>query len=527
MKRLLVFILALFVLSIPVFADTYPRQPGIDVIHYIFRLTLNDNSDEIVGETTVDVRFVNDSVMEFTLDLASGMNVSAVISTGLPVQHTHAANRLRMALSRAPSEGDRRQFTIQYRGIAADGLRIAKNKYGDRTFFSENWPNKARQWLPTLDHPYDKATSEFIITAPAHYQVVANGLLQEEIDLGGGQRRTHWKQSVPIPTWLNAIGVAEFSARHFGSVHGIPLQTWVFHQNRDAGIGTFEEPTRQAMEFYIDHIGPYAYEKLGDVQIAGGNGGMEHASAIFYGENTVTGKPATNLVAHEIAHQWFGDSVTERDWDDVWLSEGFATYFTLLATEHYQGRDAFVAGLNRSRDSVFATQTRMPGKAIIHDNLSDMSQVLNQLIYQKGGWVLHMLRGQIGTEKFWAGIQDYYKRYRDGNASTDDFRRVMEEESGADLAWFFRQWLNRPGWPVIDGAWRYNADSKRVEIELNQSQAGEDYRLLLEAAVDSNIERIEITQKRQLVEIPSDKEPAGVVLDPNTKVLGEFRLIKK
>ena len=185
----------------------------------------------------------------------------------------------------------------------------------------------ARQWLPVIDHPYDKATSEFLVTAPARYQVVANGLLQEELDLGDGRRMTHWKQSVPIATWLNNIGVAQFASRHFGTVAGVPLQTWVFHQDRDNGILTFEGPTRQAMEFFTSHIGPFPYEKLADVQVTQMGGGMEHASAIF-GESGVRGHlPAlgSRQLAHEISHQWWGDSVTEKDWDDVWLSEGFAT----------------------------------------------------------------------------------------------------------------------------------------------------------------------------------------------------------
>src|SRR6185503_10652625 len=177
-------------------------------------------------------------------------------------------------------------------------------------------------------------------------------------------------------------------------------------------------------------------------------GGTEHASAIFYGQASVANRPATNLVAHEIAHQWFGDSVTERDWDDVWLSEGFATYFTMLNTLHWEGREAMTASLVRSRSTVFMTEKRLPGVAVVHNNLADMSRVLNQLVYQKGGWVLHMLRGQVGTEKFWAGIRDYYRRYRDGNASTADFRRVMEENSGQDLGWFFEQWLYRAGSPA-------------------------------------------------------------------------------
>lgn len=515
-----------------VWADSYPRQPGVDAQHYVFRVALNDETDEITGDATIDLRFVQEGVAQVALDLASaangkGMTVAEVTASGAKVRYTHASDRLTITLPSSPKAGERKQFTVRYHGIPANGLRIGTNKYGERTFFSQNWPDLARQWLPIIDHPYDKATSEFIITAPVKYQVVANGVWQEETDLGDGRRVTHWKQTEPISSWLNAIGVAQFAARQFGMVKGIPLQTWVYHQDRDAGIVTFEEPARQAMEFFIDHIGPYPYQKLANVEAAGLTGGTEHASAIFYGEKSVGDRPATGLVAHEIAHQWFGDAVTEKDWDDVWLSEGFATYFTLLSTEHYQGRDAFVAGLKRSRESVFALEKKNPGIAVTHDNLSDMSKVLNQIIYQKGGWTLHMLRGRIGAGKFWTGIRDYYQRYRDGNASTGDFRRVMEEASGTDLGWFFQQWLKRAGSPAVEGGWRYDAAAKRIEIELAQTQLGEPYRLPLEFGIADRIEKVEMTQKRQRFEIPADKEPAAVVLDPNTWVLMDARFTRR
>ena len=527
----------------PALADTYPRQPGVDAISYVFRLTLSDDTDEIVGEAVIDLRFVAINSTGFALDLASanggkGMTVSEVQSAGAALRFTHEANLLRVTLGSPANAGERRQIAVRYRGIPAGGLRILKNKFGERCFFSENWPNNARQWLPMIDHPYDKAMSEFIITAPARYQVVANGLLQEETDLGDGRRLTHWKQSVPIASWLNAVGVAQFAVHHAGRVKGVELQTWVYHQERLTGPAWFETTARQAMEFFSEQIGPYSYEKLANVEAAGFGGGTEHASAIFYGENSIltnpnTGvtRPGTGLIAHEIAHQWFGDSVTEKDWDDVWLSEGFATYFTLLFVEHYQGRDAFVAGLQRSRDQVFTLEKRSPGVAVLHNNLADMRNVLNQLIYQKGGWTLHMLRSLMGTEKFWAGIRDYYQRYRDGSASTEDFRRVMEENSGLQLSWFFRQWLARAGSPVIEGGWRYDAATKRVVVELMQTQAGDAYILPLEIGITTDgpakIERIELTQKQQQFQIAVDKEPSAVALDPNTWVLMESRFAKR
>jgi len=304
-----------------------------------------------------------------------------------------------------------------------------------------------------------------------------------------------------------------------------------FHQDRDAGAAAFEEPTRQAIEFYSDRVGPYPYEKLADVEAAGMGGGMEHASAIFYGERTLGNRPAFGLVAHEAAHQWFGDSVTEKDWDDVWLSEGFATYLALLCTEHYQGRDAFVAGLKRSRDGIFGAEKKLPGVAVVQDK--PWEGIPNSIVYQKGAWTLHMLRGQIGTEKFWAGIREYYRRFRDRNASTADFRAVMEEVSGADLGWFFQQWLYRAGTPGLEGGWRYNPESRKIEIELAQMQPGDAYRLPLEVAVGSagaaeaKIEKIEMTARQQQFEIASEQQPSSVDLDPNTWILMEARLARK
>jgi aminopeptidase N len=514
------------------FADTYPRQPGVDAQHYIFRVTLNDGNDEIAGETTAVLRFLKDGLTEFWLDLASagngkGMTVSAVTSGGAPASYTHQADRLTITLATPTKAGEVREFTVKYRGVAADGLKIVRNKFGERCFFSVNWPDLAHQWLPTIDHPSDKATSEFVVTAPAQYQVVANGLLIESSDLGDGRHRTHWKQSVPIATWLDNIGVAQFAVRRYGTGGGVPLETWLFPQDREAGQATFELPTRQSMEFYSERIGPYPYEKLADVEAAGMAGGMEHASEIFFGQSSVRGRGDLSLVAHEVAHQWFGDSVTERDWDDVWLSEGFATYFQQLAVERYQGREAFVAGLRQNRRNIFRDEKAMPGVAVVEEK--PWRGIPNRIVYQKGGWTLHMLRGQVGTGTFWTGIREYYRRYRDGNASTAEFRAVMEEVSGSDLGWFFRQWLYRAGSPAVEGGWKYLAAAGKIEIELAETQAGEVFRLPLEVALGTKpprVAKIEMTARRQTFEIAADQEPASVELDPDTWILADIKLAR-
>jgi aminopeptidase N len=510
-----------FICLVVGWADTYPRQPGVDALNYTFRLTLSDTTDEITGEATIDVRFTQDQLKEVVLDLTSataggkGMTV-----TEASVPYKHVDNRLHLTVDPPSHSGERRQFMVRYHGVPGGGLRIIPNKYHERVFFSENWPNNARQWLPMIDHPYDKATSEFIVTAPAQYQVIANGLLEEQVDLGNGRRLTHWKQSVPIASWLNAIGVAQFAVHYAEPVkETIPLQTWVYHQDQAIGPPWFEPTARAALEFFNEYVGPYSYEKLANVEAAGINGGTEHASAIFYGETRILEHPGTDLIAHEIAHQWFGNAVTENDWDDVWLSEGFATYFTLLFTEHAQGRDAFVAGLERSRRQVFALEEAHPEFTVLNKNLDDMKRVTNGIVYQKGAWTLHMLRKMMGDEKFRAGIREYYRRYRKANASTTDLRKVMEEASGLPLEWFFAQWLARAGSPVLEGTWGYDATSHKVRVELRQTQPGAPYRLPLEIGINGKIQSFELTSPQQTFEFPAEQEPSAVVLDPQTWAL--------
>ncbi len=522
--------------------DTYPRQP-IDVEHYRFAVTLGDDTDRVAGVATIRLRLLAAGVTTAALDLAGttparqgrGMTVDAVTSGGRALAFTHDADRLTITLPAPSRAGDVIELAVRYAGRPADGLQIKPNRHGDRTFFTDDWPDKAHHWLPTIDHIADKATMEMDVVAPARYQVVSNGRRIETTDLPGGLRRTVWRESVPIAPWLYALGVAPFAVQHVGEYRGVPIETWVFAQDRDAGFHDFAVPSRDVLAFFSEWVGPYAYEKLANVQSNSVSGGMEAASSIFYSSTSVVGDRNVrwrNVVIHEIAHQWFGNAVTERDWNDVWLSEGFATYFTLLFIEHAYGRDEFVDGLRRSRETVLDFYAKTPDYRVVHENLDDMSRVTTRMTYEKGGWVLHMLRQRLGDERFWAGIRTYYERFRNATASTSDFREAMEAVSGDDLTPFFQQWLYRGGVPRLAGVWSWDGSARTVTIDLRQTQPGPPFRIPVEVAIETagaspRVERIELTGASAHVVFPVEREPSGLVIDPAVRLLAAVDVTRR
>ncbi|MAK07341.1 MAG: hypothetical protein CMG94_04820 [Marinoscillum sp.] len=523
--------------------DPYPKNPNIDILNYKFQLNLNDTTDVIYGSAQITLN-IKESESRVRLDLVSqnqlgkGMKVHRVTFNGDEVAYTHEDNVLLIetgGLGYTSSDN----IGVEYSGDPITGLIIGPNMHGDRTFFSDNWPNKARNWLPLVDHPYDKSTAEFIVEAPNHYQVISNGLLVEETNLNRNIKKTHWKQSVPISCWLYALGVAEFAIDYVDYFDGKSIQTWVYKQDRDKGFYDFKIPTKHTLEFFSDYIGPFAYEKLANVQSNSVKGGMESATAIFYSDVSVTGDRSVrwrNVVIHEVAHQWFGNCVTEFDWDDVWLSEGFATYFTLMFREHAYGRDDFVNGLNDAKNLVYNHYKTDKESSIVHDNLKDMKDVLTySLQYQKGAWVLHMLRNYIGEDDFREGIRKYYKRYYNSNTTTEEFKKEMEVVSGVDLDLFFDQWLYNGGNIILDGGWSYDKKKKRVEVTLDQVQDdGYIFKMPLELGIyyeDKNLfklETVKLEKEKGRFYIATETKPKNIKIDPFTKLLAiwDFNEIK-
>ena len=533
-----------FLFTGPALADNYPRNYNIDILHYKFELGLSDSTDQIKGIASITVLFKKNDLQGFRLDLANktvarknnGMEVESILQNGESIAYSHKNDALFIQLSTPSVVGAEMTFTIRYHGVPSDALRIGPTKYGDRSFFTENWPNRTRHWLPCIDHPYEKATCEFIIKAPSHYQVVSNGLLVEETDLNATTRLTHWKQSVPVSSWLYVLGVAHFAVQYVDEVFGKSIQTWVYPQDREAGFYDFAEPTKQTMEFFSEYIGPYVYEKVANIQSPSVGGGMETASAIFYSEKLINGKRDTrirNIVIHELAHQWWGNAVTETTWDDAWLSEGFATFFTLLYIEHTYGHDEYIEGLLKSKKTVFAATAKDPNFSVIKDRTAEEEPVTSSITYQKGAWILHMLRDSIGHKNFQKGIQSYYRRFMNANATTDDFRDEMEKASGKDLKAFFSQWLYRPENPSIKGTWKYDTVKKQIIIKLEQVEKNGylfdlpfELGLYKAGSLLPEINKLRLNTKQAEYSIQIDNKPESVVFDPRTVLLSEVEFVE-
>jgi aminopeptidase N len=433
--------------------DGYKRNPFVDIIHYDFSISISDTNNIIYGHTEIDVNFTG-PVKTLKFDLKSkgtdekGMTVQNVTFDKESIKWDHSGDRIMITLNDSVKAGSNGIISIEYSGVPADGLIISRNKYGDRTFFADNWPDRARNWIPCVDHPYDKATVDFIITSPDHYEVVGSGYLVEESCMPKHTKLTHWREDVPVATKVMAFGAAPFAMRLEGNVDETPVWSWVFTENRKEGFYDYSVGLKP-LEFYRRLIGPYPYEKLANVQSKTIFGGLENASCIFYAENSVTGKGgAENLMAHEIAHQWFGNSVTENDWHHIWLSEGFATYLTAVYQEETYGKEKFDEVMKSARDQVLGYSLASP-KPVVDTTVTDLMKLLNPNSYQKGAWILHMLRRELGDDLFWKGMRLYYESFRNKNALTNDLQIIMERVSKKDLGKYFNQWLFVAGQPDL------------------------------------------------------------------------------
>ncbi|RCH54737.1 M1 family peptidase [Mucilaginibacter hurinus] len=500
----------------------YAQVPGspVDVEKYTFRISLTDQNNVIEGAATVTVNVLKDTE-HVQLDLVKkdatgkGMLVTSVTEKGKPLRFEHQGDALKI-FARAKAN-TKHSYVIKYSGIPADGLIISTNDHGERTFFGDNWLRRAHNWLPCVDDVADKAAVEFVVKAPSKYRVIANGVKNGEFKKGS-YRVTAWKETVPIPTKLMVIGVARFAVKNHGTITGIPIYSYVFPQDTSAGFKSYAY-AKEVLPFLINKLGPYAYKKLANVQSKTKWGGMENASAIFYYENSVDDKEIEALVAHEIAHQWFGDAATEKTYRDVWLSEGFATFLTHYYHEHKYGTDSLNQRLMADKKKIFGFEKERRTPIVDSLHAKDYTDILNANSYQKAAWVLHMLRRKLGDTVFWQGVRAYYAQYKNSNAGTADFIAVMEKSSGQNLQQFFTQWLHTPGHPVLKVTFDTTTESGKLLIKITQQQDFL-YDMPLEYIVNHEKHTITIKERSSTIKVPLPVTEIG--FDPDVNSLAEI-----
>ncbi|MCE2711379.1 MAG: M1 family metallopeptidase [Cryomorphaceae bacterium] len=503
------------------------QHPGIDVKEYRVTVGVTDSSDRILVKEWIEIQLdtPNDTVF---LDLVAfsengkGMKVTSVQWEEKEVNYVHKNELLSIPPPRVNSSS-LVHLQLFYSGIPEDGLIIGKNKYKQRTFFGDNWPNRAHHWIACNDHPSDKALFSFQVFAPEKYEVVAVGDYRGKESISDGRIMWSYVSLVPIPTKVAVIGVADMVWKEEATVDNIKITSAVYPQNSSKSLADLSVAPK-ILGFYQDLLGAYEFEKLMNVQSTTRYGGMENAGCIFYDENALNGKgTAESLVAHEIAHQWFGNSVTETGWDHLWLSEGFATYMTNVYIEKTQGSDRFLEQMKMDR-ALVASFLKKYDHPLVDTKQSDPNRLLNPNAYQKGSWVLHMLRIKLGDSLFFQGLRDYYQAFRLGNADSDDLRNAFEVSSGVDLGSFFENWLHKKGHPIVKTLIDQNNGKKILIVRQTQEDVFQFDLKVAFTLEDGSVrtERFQIVNREDQLELPNyDKKIFSYKLDPDVELLFE------
>jgi aminopeptidase N len=534
----------LHVASSPVTAQQpRPYRPAFDVVDYALTIDLPDTGATIRANALLSVTRTgrSDTLVLDLLDLA----VDRVLVDGRAAKFTRLPSTIAIPLPRKGSAKAQYKVSIDYGGAVTDGLIARADSAGRWTYFGDNWPNRARHWIPSIDHPSDKATVTWRVRAPSERTVVANGKLVSTHtvrDADGRERvESVWRESRRIPVYLMVIAAAPLERFDLGDTdcglaelqRCVPQAVYTAPEQQGFLPGPFAR-AGEIVQLFSNLVGPFPYEKLSHLQSSTRFGGMENASAIFYSDGGFRRRSMTDeVVAHETAHQWFGDAVTERDWPHLWLSEGFATYFAALWTRAARGDSAFRVQVSGIRDAVLTDTIAVPKRPVIDSIETDLFALLNRNSYEKGGFVLHMLRGQVGERAFFDALHGYYAKHRHATAVTDDLRAEMERASRQSLGWFFDQWLRRPGYPEVTATWSYDAGAHEVVIRVRQSGRFGAFQFpVTVAAIDSagvahraTGQMAATTGATQQLRIPLAAAPASVALDPDVELLAALRVV--
>ena len=519
----------------------YARDRLVDIQHLALEVTPDFKARTVAGSVTLTFSPIAQPLSTLELD-AMDLQVEAITAKDCQLKSWQNTDE-QLVLNFAPPipPGQAASVTVQYHCQPKNGLHFRTPEMGyeagDTQVWSQGEAEFHRYWFPCYDYPNERFTSEVTCHAPEGMEVISNGKLLSQSKDAAGLIAWHWSQEQPHVNYLIALAAGYFHKLedHAG---GVPLAMLVPPSEKDQAALAFRD-TKNIMDFFQQEIGvPFPWAKYQQVYCLDFlAGGMENTSCSFmaagllFPEAVGTLGTLHRLDAHEMAHQWFGDLLTCRDWSHLWLNEGFASYYTILFEEQKNGREGMIQGLRQAAGEVIAANDTRP---MVWRDYGEAMQQFDTRAYPKGAWVLHMLRSQLGRKLYQLGIRTYIERHRNGIVTTDDLQAIMEEVSGRSLDQFFDQWVHHGGVPNLEAHYGWDEKSHQQEITIRQTQKVDEktplfnlplpVRFFYEAGGEKRVLdfTMKVTKAEESFYFPLTSAPDLIRVDPDLTVLAKW-----
>lgn len=520
----------------------WPRDRTVAVEHTRLEVTLDIAAKGVAGTATHTVTPFNDGLRWVEFD-AIDMVVTRVTVNAAPASFDYDGERLRVDLGDGRGRGERLTVAMEYSATPRIGLYFIGPDEGypekPMQVWTQGQDDDSRHWFPCHDEPNGRQTTEMVVTVPGTWFALSNGRLVEERANGDGTKTFHWLQERPHATYLITLAAGQFE-RIDDSRDGLAIDYFVEPGDGERGRLTFANTPAMIALFERVTGMPYPWAKYSQIVVRDFVfGGMENTSATTMTENVLVDPKATvdftsdYLVSHELAHMWWGDLLTCRDWSHGWLNEGFATYFELLWDEERRGNDEYRQGVIDNVDLYLGERYR---RAIVTNVFHEPIDIFDRHLYEKGALVLHMLRGVLGDDGFFRAIQRYCRDNQDRSVITQDLVDAIEGETGRNLEWFFDQWVYKAGHPQLKVSWTWDGERKVASVAVRQTQTAEDgsasvFRLPVRIDFGSGRSapiafEVEIVEREQTFTFALPRRPELCRFDPYNMVLKELEFEK-
>jgi aminopeptidase N len=521
-----------------------PRSHDYHVEHYKIELTVDMPNKSITGQTTITLKPVKSDLKEIDLD-AGQMNISSVkLASGAPLKFRYEnQEKLYVELDHSNTAGAALSIVIAYSATPTRGLTFIAPGPNDPKRPNQVWSQGEAEtnhyWFPCYDYPNDKATSETIITAADRYMVISNGELAGVTSDPAKRTKTwHWKMGQPFSSYLTSIIIGEF-AEVKGYFKKVPVISYVYaDQVENARVSLGRLP--QMVAFFSDRLGvDYPYAKYAEITVRDFPGGMENITATTIGDGSVHDKTAEmdvrsdGLISHELAHQWFGDLLTCRDWGEIWLNESFAEFMADAWDEHSRGKDEYLRDMMENQHQYFMAWMGGARRPIVTQRYEDPDALFDTYAYPRGAATVNMLRFVLGDELFWKAIHHYVQKYEWGNVDTQALINAIQESTGQNLAWFFDEWVYKMGHPEFQITQNYDATAASLKLSVKQTQKPGDKTpwfqepaffttpvdVAITTASGEKVHRITIDKPEQEFELKVDSKPLIVNFDRGNYII--------